>query len=353
MRKRLAIAGTVAALAATVSLAGGALRSAGEPAAAGPLAAGPAAERLEAGFAAGDTAGLVRSLNDKLRAEPEDPRSFTLLGLAYQQRARETGNADFYSRSDRALRRSLTLAPNDSLTLSALGSLALARHDFRRALVLGRRAQRLAPYTARNYGVLGDALVELGRYEQAFRAFDRMAELKPSLAAYARVAYARELLGRPRAAERAMNLALDAAGGQPEPTAWTRTELGKLAFAQGHVGTAGAHFRAALRAFPGYAFALEGLARVEAARGHLGRAVALARHATEQTPLPQFVATLGDLQLAAGRRPRGPRPVRAGRRHRAPAAGERRAHGSRDRALQRRPRPAPAAVARLRPQGAQ
>jgi tetratricopeptide (TPR) repeat protein len=291
----------VAALAATVSLAGGALRNSGEPAAAGPVAAGPAAERLEAGFSVGDTAGLVRSLQDKLRSDPDDARSFTLLGLAYQQRARETGNADFYSRSDRALRRSLALAPQDPLTLSALGSLALARHDFRRALVLGRRAQRLAPYSARNYGVLGDALIELGRYEHAFRTFDRMAALKPSLAAYARVSYARELLGRPRAAERAMGLALDAAGGQPEPTAWTHTELGKLAFAQGQVERAGSHFRAALGAFPGYAFALDGLARVEAAEGHLERATALARRATEQTPLPQFVATLGDLHLANGR----------------------------------------------------
>jgi tetratricopeptide (TPR) repeat protein len=301
MRKRLALAGTVAALAATVSLAGGALRNHGEPAAAGPLAAGPAAERLEAGFAGGDTAGLVRSLQGKLRFDPEDARSFTLLGLAYQQRARETGNADFYSRSDRALRRGLALAPDDPLTVSALGSLALARHDFRRALALGRRAQRLAPYSARHYGVLGDALIELGRYEQAFRSFDRMAELKPSLAAYARVSYARELLGRPRAAERAMSFALDAAGGQPEPTAWTHTELGKLAFAQGQVGKAGRHFRAALLAFPRYAFALDGLARVEAAEGHLERAIGFSRRATERTPLPQFVATLGDLQLAAGR----------------------------------------------------
>ncbi|MBA2568295.1 MAG: tetratricopeptide repeat protein [Actinobacteria bacterium] len=301
MRKRLALAGTVAALAATVLLAGGALRNSGEPAAAGPLVAGPTGDRLEAGFAAGDTAGLIRSLQDKLRSEPDDSRSFTLLGLAYQQRARETGSADFYSRSDRALRRSLALAPRDPLTLGALGSLALARHDFRRALALGRRAQRLAPYSARNYGVVGDALIELGRYEQAFRTFDRMAELKPSLGAYARVSYARELLGRPRAAEQAMNLALDATGGQPEPTAWTHTELGKLAFAQGQVGKAGRHFRAALRAFPGYAFALDGLARVEAADGHLERGVALASQATEQTPLPQFVATLGDLQLAAGR----------------------------------------------------
>ena len=49
--------------------------------------------------------------------------------------------------------------------------------------------------TARGYGLVGDALLELGRYEQAFSAFDRQVALKPSLAGYARISYARELLG--------------------------------------------------------------------------------------------------------------------------------------------------------------
>jgi tetratricopeptide (TPR) repeat protein len=302
MRKRLAIAGTVAALAATVSLAGGALRESAEPAAAGSVGIEPATERLASGFGAGDTAQLVRSLQGKLRSEPDDAQSYTLLGLAYQQRARETGNPVFYSRSDRALRRSDALRPNDAATVSALGSLALARHDFQDALALGRRALRLAPFTARNYGVVGDALVELGRYETAFRAFDRMAALKPGLAAYTRVSYARELLGRPRAAEEAMRLAVDAAAGQPEPTAWTRTQLGKLLFSTGRLRAAAAEYRAALNAFPNYPYALEGLALAEAAQGRPGPAIELARRAAETVPLPQFVVTLGDLYGTAGRR---------------------------------------------------
>jgi len=161
---------------------------------------------------------------------------------------------------------------------------------------------RLAPYTSRNYGVLGDALVELGRYREAFSAFDRMSSLRPGLSAYARISYARELLGRTRAATHAMELALDAAGGQPEPTAWTQTQLGKLAWSHGRVDEAERHFRAALAIFPGYVYALEPLALVEEAKGHRTRAIALARQAAEVLPLPQSVATLGDLLARYGDR---------------------------------------------------
>ena len=147
------------------------------------------------------------------------------LGYAYQQRWRETGDASYLPRAGEALRRARSLAPRDPLAVTGQGLLALTRHDFRRALVLGRLAVRLAPGSARPYGVVGDALLELGRYREAFAAFDRMAALKPSLAAYARVAYARELIGRVGGAIAAMELALDSAGGHPEPTAWTHVEL--------------------------------------------------------------------------------------------------------------------------------
>ena len=167
--------------------------------------------------------------------------------------------------------------------------------EFRESLRLGRRAVALAPHTARGYGLVGDALVELGRYDEAFRAFDRMVELKPSLAGYARIAYARELLGRPRQALEAMELALDASGGVPEPTAWTLVEIGKLHFGLGELAQARQAFQSALAVLPGYPFALEGLAKAEAARGRSARAVRLAQTATETVPLPQFVATLADL----------------------------------------------------------
>jgi tetratricopeptide (TPR) repeat protein len=125
--------------------------------------------------------------------------------------------------------------------------------------------------------------------------------LKPSLGGYARIAYARELLGRPQEAIEAMELALDAAGGLREPTAWTLVELGKLHFGLGDVAEAGRSFRIALVAFPGYPSALEGLARVEAARGRLSRALSLQRRAVDTIPLPHLVAQLGDLLAASGR----------------------------------------------------
>jgi tetratricopeptide (TPR) repeat protein len=148
--------------------------------------------------------------------------------------------------------------------------------------------------------VIGDALVELGRYREAFAAFDTMARLRPSLASYARVSYARELLGRTKQARAAMELALDAAAGQAEPLAWTHVQLGKLAWVIGDGATAAAEYRLALAALPGYVYALDALAQVEGARGHLRRAIALEREAVDRTPLPQFVGTLSDLYRLAG-----------------------------------------------------
>jgi tetratricopeptide (TPR) repeat protein len=299
-RTRLVLAGTAAALVAAVSLVGGILRDSGEPARAVAVNVDAAAGTLEAGFSA-DTETLVRQLTDELRESPKNARGYTLLGLAYQQRARETGNPVFYSKSEQALRRSVELEPRNAETTSALGSLALARHEFGEAYELGREAVRLTPSTARNYGVIGDALIELGRYREAFRAFDRMSSLRPDLASYSRVSYARELLGRNEPARRAMELALDAAGGRPEPTAWVHTQLGKLEWNRGRPEEARAHYREALAIFPGYVFALEPLALVEEAKGNHRVALSLARRAAEALPLPQSVATLGDLYARQGK----------------------------------------------------
>jgi tetratricopeptide (TPR) repeat protein len=300
IKRRLATAGAVAAIAATALLFGGVLR---ESPSAGVPTARPAtadAERLHAGFAGGDTVGLVRSLQETLRANPLDVQSYDLLGLAYQQRARETGDPSYYPKSEGVLRRALRLAPNDLLATSGLGSLALSRHQFREALALGRRAHRLSSSTARNYAVMGDALVELGRYDDAFQAFDRMASLKPGLTSYARVSYARELLGDLDGAVDAMRLSIDAAAGRPEALAWAHVQLGKLFWSVGRIGAAAREYRAALAVFPGYVHAFDALARVEEARGHLRSAITLERRAVDAVPLPQFVGALGDLHRAAG-----------------------------------------------------
>jgi tetratricopeptide (TPR) repeat protein len=296
--RRLKLAGVASAVAASALLLGGVLNEA-VPESASAVAAPEIS--IRGGGAAEDTASVVRRFETAVRANPKDGRSFVVLGSAYQQRFRETADATYLSRSEKALKDALRLSASDPDAASGLGALALSRHDFRTALELGRRAVAKAPNTARHHGVVGDALLELGRYDAAFAAFDRMAALRPGLASYSRIAYARELLGRTGGAIEAMQLAADAGGGRGEPTAWAEVELGKLYFGSGRPKLAARHFRTALVFFPGYVYALDALARAEAALGRYELAIKLARRAVDTTPLPQFVATLGDLYRATGR----------------------------------------------------
>lgn len=311
-RRTVVLVGGVAAAVLTLgSLFGGVVAESGTTGATAAAAPRLDVETALSGFGrGGGAAGTVAALEADVRAAPRDPVRLVTLGLAYQVRWRETGDPTFLPLSERALRGALAEWPRDATATLGLGNLALIRHEFRRALELGRTAQRLAPYASRPYGVIGDALVELGRYSEAFAAFERMVALKPTLASYARIAYARELTGDRAGARSALKLALDAAGGAPEPSAWAHVELAKLELGHGRVEAAARHVRAALAVFPGYVFALEQQARVDAARGRLEAAVRSARRAATSVPLPQFSTLLADLLERRG-------DIRAARRERA------------------------------------
>jgi len=295
---RLLVAGAAAAITAAALLLGG-LTAHGTTKVAQPKAAAQTAQ-LAAGFAAGDTQALVLQLQAGLRTRPDNVRGLDLLGLAYQQRARETGDPSYYVKSDGVLRRALRNALHDLDATSGLASLALSRHRFALALHLGRKALAISPTTARNYGVVGDAQLELGRYPAAFAAFDTMTHLQPSVSSYSRIAYARELTGHLDGARKALLLAADAAADEKEPFAWTETQLGKLELSRGRLNTATTHLRSALRTFPGYVYALDALAQVDVARGDLRHATILERRAVATIPLPQFVGLYGDLLHATG-----------------------------------------------------
>jgi tetratricopeptide (TPR) repeat protein len=263
---------------------------------------GALAQRALSGTAGGVPASSVSALEEQARVHPSDPGVLVQLGFAYQRRWRETADASFLPRSEAALRRGLRARPDEPYAILGLGSLALIRHEFREALAYGRRARRLLPGSARPFGMIGDALVELGRYDEAFAAFETMVSLRPNLTSYARIAYARELKGDRAGAVVAMGLALDAAAGQPEPTAFAHVELAKLELGLGEIPLARRHSLAALGALPGYPSARLELARIEAAGGRVEAAVAQARRASEAVPTSQAVSLLAELLDRGGRR---------------------------------------------------
>jgi tetratricopeptide (TPR) repeat protein len=259
------------------------------------------AEQALVGAAGGITATGVAGLEAQVHARPGDAGLLTQLGFAYQLRWRETADSSYLPRSEAALRKALQIQAREPNAVLGLGSLALIRHEFRKALAYGREARPLLQGSGRPYGVIGDALIELGRYDEAFAAFQRMVTLRPGLSSYARVAYARELTGDPVGALAAMRLALDTAAGQPEPAAFALVEIAKLELGLGRTEAARRHARIALRALPGYPAARLEVARIEATRGKFGRALAEARRAADAIPTQAAVALHAELLDRVGK----------------------------------------------------
>ena len=254
----------------------------------------------------GDTDQQIATLQKSVRADPGKASGYALLGDAYLQKARESGDPAYYTRASRAYGAALRHDPGNVTAVIGAGTLANARHDFRRGLGLGLEAHRLAPELARPYTVIADAQIELGRHPAAGRTVQRMLDLRPTLASYARASYYRELNGDLRGAAQAMRLAVSAGGGSPENVAYVGALLGDLELASGHVGAAAGAYRQAVAAGAEsgaeYSPALAGLARVDIARGRLAAAARRLRAASDSLPLTSYLTLLAEVELASGRR---------------------------------------------------
>jgi tetratricopeptide (TPR) repeat protein len=247
------------------------------------------------------TAQQVAALSGAARRHPYDAQLLTMLGLAELQRVRETGDASYYTRAGEVLKRADQLRPGSVETITALATLALARHQFRLGLGLGLQAHRIAPAVVAPLGAIVDGEVELGRYGDAERYLQEMIDEQPTLSSYARASYLRELQGDLHGAIDDMERAVSAGGGVPENVAYVQTLLAGLQFTAGKVADAQRTARGALTLVHGYVPAEAQLAQDEAAGGELGRAVARLRDAVDRLPLPQYVVQLGETELAARR----------------------------------------------------
>lgn len=242
----------------------------------------------------------IQTLQGRLRAHPNDWQSYSQLGLAYLQKARETGDPSYYQKTEEALDEALAMSPDDYVSISGRGALALARHDFSAALEWGEKATQVNPDRTYAYGVLADAQIELGHYAQAVETLQTMVDLRPDMSSYSRISYLRELHGDTEGALEMMQLAVDSGTPNSENTAWVRTQLANLYFNQGDLPRAELEYQLTLQNRPNYVYALAGLGRVRAAQGRMEEAIQFLNQAVTLMPMPEFVIMLGDLYQAAG-----------------------------------------------------
>jgi len=243
----------------------------------------------------------ISAMESRVRESPRDTGAALLLADALLRQARATAEGRHANRAAEVLQSVLATDPGQYDALRLLGAIHLSRHRFAEALTTGRRARDARPDDAWNYGVIGDALTELGDYDAAFDAFDRMASLRPNADAYARISYGRELRGDLTGALDAMQMAAEATSAHDlEAKAWYASQTGELMLKLRRLADAEREFRRAAFFFPSYPHAIVGLAKATAASGDAERALTILREQLERTPTLDIAARIGDLYSARG-----------------------------------------------------
>jgi tetratricopeptide (TPR) repeat protein len=243
----------------------------------------------------------VSALQNKLHRVPGDAPGWAELGGSYVELARVTADPTYYTKAQGALDRSLSLRPDSNgPAMLGLGALANARHDFAKAKDFAVRAQAAQPDTAEVYGVLADALTQLGDDKGAADAVQRMLDLRPNVAAFTRASYHFELHGQQAEAKDAMERALGSSTSADE-AAFCRYYLGELAFNSGQLDEADRQYDQGLVASPNDPSLRQGKAKTAAARGAVDQALNGYQQVVSRAPLPQYLSEYAQLLGKAGR----------------------------------------------------
>ncbi|MFJ2184067.1 tetratricopeptide repeat protein [Streptomyces anulatus] len=246
--------------------------------------------------------GSIEALQARVTRLPKDSGGWAALGMAYVQQARSTADPATYDRAEKALRTSFTVqAEGNTDAEIGMGALAAARHDFPTALRWARKATASGPYSSSAYGVLADAYTQLGRYDDADEAVQKMTDLRPDAASLARASYAFELKGDTDRARALMRRSLAAAATLAD-TSFAHNVLATLDLQDADPRAALARTQIGLRAVPGDSALLETRARARLALGDTAKAIADYRAAIAIAPLPHYLLGLGELEQSLGHR---------------------------------------------------
>ena len=245
----------------------------------------------------------ISTFQEKIRDNPQDVVSYTILGQMYVRQARETGNVASYQMAEDSLHRALELVPDSPLAVVSLASVYYAQHDFGEALGLAQSIYKKDPSVVGALATLGDAHLALGHYTQAEEYYRALMERASTPTALARLAHLAELRGDPEEALRLLRQAAEGALGaglSRQDTAWFLLRLGDLHFMSGRIDEAAEHYQASITIFDDYYVALARLGSARAAQGEYDKAIDLYERSVAIVPEPATLSRLGDLYAVRG-----------------------------------------------------
>jgi len=262
----------------------------------------------------GTTDGLINSLAIKVKMYPGDFKAYAGLGAAYLQKGRETGDAADYELARTALNKSLDLMSNDPAAAFAMTQMAvacMAEHQFDEAYTWAQKALAVGSGDPSPWAIAGDALADMGDYQNAAEAYSRLklvygSEDEQQAISYqrdSRMSYLRLVAGDAQGAIQLMQGAVKTATEMHMPAeniAWSDYQLGEEYFQAGDIAHAEQAYLASLQLYAGYYRALAGLAKARSTQGNYREAAALYDKAIAAVPYPEYAAALGDVYRALG-----------------------------------------------------
>lgn len=264
-------------------------------------AVAPSLPAVRAGTSRVELASTVQEMTARLRARAEDGVAVMALAEALLRLLRVNRDGRAVITAEQHLREFLEQRPAHYESRRWLAAVLLSQHRFGEAIAEAERLKAADPRDPWNYGVIGDGYMELGDYPRAFAAFDRMGQLAPGPAVYARTSYALELKGDLAGALEYMRMAADGTSpNDPESQAWHYAQLGDLLMQTGRVASARLEYERALATFPEHPSAILGLARVKIAGGDLRAARLMLQKDLARAPAAEVAILIGELSERLG-----------------------------------------------------
>jgi tetratricopeptide (TPR) repeat protein len=242
-------------------------------------------------------------LVQKVLKQHQVPELYYRLGDLYLQKGRQTGDITYFNLADKSLREALKTDPQMAVAHRHLAFVLYSLHDFAGASIEAHEAIRLNPNDSYAYGVLGDAQLETGQYDDCAVTYEKAVRLNGDLYTYSRRSGLETIEGKNDLALADLKRALEhgaRAGEPPEGMAWAQVTLAQDYFLMGKLAEADAQGEAALKTDPGYHRAYAVLAEVRAAQDRLEESADFYRRAIAVIPLPEYAAALGDVDTKLG-----------------------------------------------------
>ncbi len=237
---------------------------------------------------------------DKVREKTGDAVAWVNLGDALAQMLRDTASENYYEQAESAYRFALSLNPRSVDAMTGMAWVTGGRHSFDKSKEWANQALAIDPSNAGALGILGDADVELGDYEEAYGHYQKMMDAKPDLSSWSRGAHLLWLTGDTRKGRWLMEKAIKAGAPFAENTAWCRANLAMMLFSEGAFLPAAQVLEPALRASPKNTHVLLAAGRIAAAREDYAEAEKYFQTVLETAPNHDALVELGDLCAVKG-----------------------------------------------------